>query len=188
MSNQLPTEQDQLHAETESIELTSSDTSLNTDNSEQYLSDDNYAAEDINKSNNLDEDEVEDSFNDSESKDNSDSNVEIIDIEPANPVDENLVTSMPIDITILGEDFTVFCPIGEEEELSAATVYINDFIEGIRQEAPTLSHKNLLVLSCLNLYEQMKQAKAQASLDRDNLENANKMVDQMIEDMQLNDD
>lgn len=115
---------------------------------------------------------------------------EVIDIAPESetiPEDE-LTVSTPIDITILGEQYTINCPVGEEDELSEATVYINEFVNEIREAAPQLSAKNLLVLSCLNLYDKMQKATSAAAVDSETLQQANHLIDQMIEDMQLTDD
>lgn len=94
------------------------------------------------------------------------------------------VEATPIEINILDEDYTIFCPVGEEQGLQSATNYINDFINGIREEAPSLSQKNLLVLACLNMYERMKQAQDSASSEEALLRHANRLVNQMIDDMQ----
>lgn len=104
-----------------------------------------------------------------------------------NELQEEEAPAMPVDITILNEDYTIFCPQGEEDELFAATHYINEFIDGIREDVPTLSQKNLLVLACLNLYEKMKQATVAAQSDEETLMHASRLVDQMIDDMQLED-
>lgn len=61
-----------------------------------------------------------------------------------------------VDVAIAGVTYPIFCPVHEQEELHAAVSYINDFALKLRKEAPGLSQENLLVLSCLNLYEKIQ--------------------------------
>ncbi len=64
-----------------------------------------------------------------------------------------------IDIVIAGASYPIFCPADEEQELRAAEKFINDFATNIKKDAPKLNQENLLVLSCLNLYEQINAHK-----------------------------
>ncbi|WP_296194903.1 MULTISPECIES: cell division protein ZapA [unclassified Psychrobacter] len=61
-----------------------------------------------------------------------------------------------VDVAIAGVTYPIFCPVHEQEELHSAVSYINDFALKLRKEAPGLSQENLLVLSCLNLYEKIQ--------------------------------
>ena len=61
-----------------------------------------------------------------------------------------------VDVAIAGVTYPIYCPVHEQEELHAAVSYINDFALKLRKEAPGLSQENLLVLSCLNLYEKIQ--------------------------------
>jgi cell division protein ZapA len=67
--------------------------------------------------------------------------------------------SKKIDIVIAGVSYPIFCPADEEQELRAAEKFINDFATNIKKDAPKLNQENLLVLSCLNLYEQINAHK-----------------------------
>ena len=60
---------------------------------------------------------------------------------------------------IAGASYPIFCPADEEQELRAAEKFINDFATNIKKDAPKLNQENLLVLSCLNLYEQINAHK-----------------------------
>ena len=75
--------------------------------------------------------------------------------------------------------------MGEEHELFAASDFINNFIEDLRAQAPHLPHENLLVLCCLNLYEKLQQSKNSATANEQSIEQANQLIEQMIQDMQL---
>lgn len=90
-----------------------------------------------------------------------------------------------IDISILDKHYTINCPVGEEHELFAASDFINNFIEDLRANAPQLPHENLLVLCCLNLYEKLQQSKNSAAANEQSIEQANQLIEQMIQDMQL---
>ena len=60
-----------------------------------------------------------------------------------------------VDIAIAGVTYPIYCPVHEQEELRSAVSYINNYAMDLRQEAPSLSQENLLVLCCLNLYEKI---------------------------------
>ncbi len=60
-----------------------------------------------------------------------------------------------VNIVIADSTYGIFCPVHEEEDLRSAVHYINSFALDIKKNAPKLSQENLLVLSCLNLYEKI---------------------------------
>ena len=60
-----------------------------------------------------------------------------------------------VNIVIADSTYGIFCPVHEEEDLRSAVHYINSFALDIKKSAPKLSQENLLVLSCLNLYEKI---------------------------------
>lgn len=64
-----------------------------------------------------------------------------------------------INISIAGANYAIFCPADEEDELREAEKFINDFTTNIKKDAPKLNQENLLVLSCLNLYEKINNHK-----------------------------
>lgn len=66
-----------------------------------------------------------------------------------------------VDVVISGVTYPIQCPADEVSSLQKASDFINQFISDIRKQAPTLSHENLLVLCCLNLYEQIDSQQAQ---------------------------
>lgn len=105
-------------------------------------------------------------------------------VEPE-PEPDNQPEFDAIDISILDKNYTINCPVGEEQELFAASDFINNFIEDLRAQAPQLPHENLLVLCCLNLYEKLQQSKNHAVANEQSIEQANQLIEQMIQDMQL---
>lgn len=62
-----------------------------------------------------------------------------------------------VNVVISGATYPVNCPASEQPALEKAARYINNFITDLRKDAPTLSHENLLVLCCLNLFEKIDQ-------------------------------
>jgi cell division protein ZapA len=61
-----------------------------------------------------------------------------------------------VDIAIAGVTYPIYCPVHEQEELSTAVSYINDYALNLKRDAPSLSQESLLVLCCLNLYEKIQ--------------------------------
>ncbi|WP_296206324.1 cell division protein ZapA [Psychrobacter sp. UBA3962] len=120
---------------------------------------------------------------DSENYDNDYSEQSIADVELADYAAEPEYAA--VDISILEKSYTINCPVGEEHELFAASDFINNFIEDLRAQAPHLPHENLLVLCCLNLYEKLQQSKNIATANEQSIEQANQLIEQMIQDMQL---
>ncbi len=64
-----------------------------------------------------------------------------------------------VDIVITGVTYSVLCPIDEQKKLQEAVAYINSFARDIRKDAPNLSQEKLLLLFCLNLYEEISTYK-----------------------------
>ena len=60
-----------------------------------------------------------------------------------------------IDITIADGNYSIFCPVHEEEELRLAVSYINNYALDLKKAAPNIRQENLLVLCCLDLYEKI---------------------------------
>ena len=58
-----------------------------------------------------------------------------------------------VDIAIAGVTYPIFCPVHEQEELLSAVSYINNYALDLKRDAPSLSQESILVLCCLNLYE-----------------------------------
>ncbi len=87
-----------------------------------------------------------------------------------------------VDITISGATYPINCPVDEIEELEKAVLYINHFIREIRKDAPTLNHENLLVLCCLNMYEEMKQQKNTQASIRANDKQMRSLIEKITQD------
>lgn len=89
-----------------------------------------------------------------------------------------------VNIAIANVNYSVFCPVDEEYELRSAVHYINDFALAIKKDAPNLSQEDLLVLSCLNLYEKINDNK-KAEVEREQQDNqAEALLNKVIKDAQ----
>ena len=87
-----------------------------------------------------------------------------------------------VDINISGKFYPINCPVDEVDKLHAASNFINEFIEDLRTQAPHLSHENLLVLCCLNLYEKINEQQQQGQSIAANTEQAEALLDKIIND------
>ena len=87
-----------------------------------------------------------------------------------------------VDIVISGKTYSINCPVDEVDELHSASNFINEFIQNLRIQAPHLSHENLLVLCCLNLYEQINEHKEQSQSIASDNEQAEALLDKIIDD------
>ncbi len=95
---------------------------------------------------------------------------------------EKSVEMRTVDVVVAGSTYPVNCPVGEKEELDKVVLYINHFSRDIRKSAPSLNHENILVLCCLNMYEEMKQHRnAQASI-RHQDKKVQELLDRITED------
>lgn len=87
-----------------------------------------------------------------------------------------------VSIVIAGVTYAVMCPVHEEEDLRAAVYYINNFAMDIKNSAPNISQENLLVLSCLNLFEKMISQEKSASGDKNSNQQAESLLNKIIND------
>ncbi|MGM8870921.1 cell division protein ZapA [Psychrobacter sp. 2Y5] len=89
-----------------------------------------------------------------------------------------------IDIVIAGASYPIFCPADEEQELRAAEKFINDFATAIKKDAPKLNQENLLVLSCLNLYEQINAHKTSAAERQQQSKQNEQLLNKILQEAQ----
>lgn len=89
-----------------------------------------------------------------------------------------------VDIVIAGTTYPIYCPIHEEEELRSAVDYINNIAVNIRKGSPNLGQENLLVLSCLNLYEKIDAHKKIDNSQRQQSKQTEALLSKVIKDAQ----
>ena len=111
-------------------------------------------------------------------------------VESMSPTDSAKAAPAPepqlkkVDIVIAGVTYQIYCPIHEEEELRSAVYYINNFALDIKKQAPSLPQENLLVLSCLNLYEQINASKKSDSSRLNESKQNEMLLNKIIQDAQ----
>lgn len=89
-----------------------------------------------------------------------------------------------LNIVIAGATYTIYCPADEEAELRAAENYLNNFATNIKKEAPNLNQENLLVLSCLNLYEQINTHKTSEAEHQQQSKQNEQLLNKIMQDAQ----
>ncbi len=89
-----------------------------------------------------------------------------------------------VDISIAGITYPINCPIHEEEELRSAVYYINNFALDLKTNAPNIAQENLLVLTCLNLYEQINIHKKADNDKRQGSKQAEALLNKVMSDAQ----
>ena len=55
-----------------------------------------------------------------------------------------------LDITILGQQYKMGCPDGEEESLEKSVIQFNDKLKSMKESAPARRHEQLIVMAALN--------------------------------------
>lgn len=93
-------------------------------------------------------------------------------------------TVSPVDINIAGSFYRIACPSDEIGGLEEAAVYINDKIREIRQgmKGKSPSNEELLVLTCLELYDSYKGLKDKESQRILEQEDAMNLIQKMIKE------
>jgi len=71
-------------------------------------------------------------------------------------------------IQILGRDFRVSCPEGEEERLSASVEFVNRHMKDLRDTGKVTGNERIAIMAALNIAHELlagKPAKAAPSVD-----------------------
>lgn len=89
-----------------------------------------------------------------------------------------------INIVIAGASYPIFCPADEVDELREAEKFIDDFATAIKKDAPKLNQENLLVLSCLNLFEKINSYKKLAAERQQQDKAAENLVNKIMQEAQ----
>lgn len=87
-----------------------------------------------------------------------------------------------VSIAIAGVTYSVFCPVNEEAELRSAVYYINNFALDIKKESPNINQENLLLLSCLNLYEKIHAYEKADAAQSDDNKKASELLSKIVRD------
>ena len=103
-------------------------------------------------------------------------------IKPQSP--KPIPKNVSVKISIMGKTYTITCPEDEQDELQTASRYIDNFVQDIRNQAPHLSHENLLVLCCLNLYAESQGHQQTAKRASEEAKQIHTLLDKVLSEMQ----
>ncbi|GAA0317554.1 cell division protein ZapA [Psychrobacter aestuarii] len=95
-------------------------------------------------------------------------------------MDENPVKK--VSIAIAGVTYSIYCPADEEAHLRQAASYINNFVLDIKKDAPNLAQENLLLLSCLHLYEKIQKREQEDMDTHEHEQQSSALLNKIIED------
>jgi cell division protein ZapA len=93
--------------------------------------------------------------------------------------------SKPMDISIMGRDLKVACPVGEEAQLAAAVDLLNQKMQEIKDAGKVVSFDRIAMIAALNIaHELLKSKSGKNSLDsgdaKRRINSMGKMIDQTI--------
>lgn len=102
-------------------------------------------------------------------------------VEPA-PMPSSVAKA--VDISIAGTPHRIVCPADEVQNLENASKFINDKIREIRHsiKGKNPNNEELLVLTCLELYDQVQLFKHDRQHNTIEKERARTLIDKMIKD------
>lgn len=87
-----------------------------------------------------------------------------------------------VDIQILGRNYSIHCAPEEVETLQTAASHVNYQMHDMRKQAPSLEHDKLLVLTALNLCNELFEAQKN---EQDAKQSARLLEKLMIETKQM---
>jgi len=81
-----------------------------------------------------------------------------------------------LDITILGQQYKIGCPEGEQESLLGTVEQVNEHLKEMRKSTRSLRSEQLVVMAALNYRHQLNTLKAQQQAETEQL---NKRIQQL---------
>jgi cell division protein ZapA len=72
-------------------------------------------------------------------------------------------TSKTIHVSIMGKDYPVGCPEGQEEQLLASARYVNEKMQRIRAGSRSVGLDRIAVMAALNIAHELMQLQHQQS-------------------------
>jgi cell division protein ZapA len=76
----------------------------------------------------------------------------------ATPVDRNAVT-----ISLLGREFRVACPEGEQKQLMASVEYLNRKMKEVRDTGKVVGNERIAIMAALNIAHELMSNSGKAS-------------------------
>lgn len=91
-----------------------------------------------------------------------------------------------VTVNIAGTNHRINCPSDEVNNLEIAATYIDDKVRSLRHsfKSKSLSNEELLVLTCLELYDQLTVLQAKQRLDNDEWQQSHMLLNKIIKDAQ----
>ena len=74
-----------------------------------------------------------------------------------------------LDITILGQQYKIGCPDGEQENLLSTVSQVDEHLKEMKSSGRTLRNEQLVVMAALNYRHQLNTIKAEAQEQTDQL-------------------
>ena len=74
-----------------------------------------------------------------------------------------------LDITILGQQYKIGCPDGEQENLLSTVAQVDEHLKEMKSSGRTLRNEQLVVMAALNYRHQLNTIKAEAQEQTDQL-------------------
>lgn len=93
--------------------------------------------------------------------------------------------SKPMDISIMGRDLKVACPVGEEAQLTAAVELLNQKMQEIKDAGKVVSFDRIAIIAALNIAHELLKSKSGKNLldsseSKRRINSMSKMIDQTI--------
>lgn len=105
---------------------------------------------------------------------------------PAMPTPTPEPTFEAVTVNIAGTNHRINCPSNEVANLQTAALHIHDKMLALRQNIKdkNISNENLLVLICLELYDQIGELQAQQQADDEQRQRHEQLLAKILKDAQ----
>ena len=94
------------------------------------------------------------------------------------------MNSKTLNITIMGRDFHITCPDGEQEEIELAVTYLSEKIQEIRAEGKVIDSDRIAIIAALRIAHELLMLRNGAGFDIDEFKrriiSIKKKVDEVI--------
>lgn len=77
------------------------------------------------------------------------------------------MSNEPLNISIMGRDFTIACPKSEREEIRLATAYLTEKINEVKTEGKIVDSDRVVIIAALKIAHELLTLRNGNSFDRD---------------------
>lgn len=92
----------------------------------------------------------------------------------------------PLNINIMGRDFSIACPENEREEIQLAVAYLTEKIQEIKAEGKLVDSDRIVIVAALKITHELLALRAGNNFDRDQFKRRitalKKKIDEAIAD------